>query len=36
MSMTSTTLQMQDATQMPTYGHEWKNPPPNQAMDAIE
>lgn len=29
-------LQMQAAVQMPTYGHEWKKPPPKKPIEAIE
>jgi hypothetical protein len=31
-----TKLQMHDATQMPTYCHEWKNPPPKKKIEVIE
>jgi hypothetical protein len=35
-SATMTKLQMQDATQMPTYCQEWKKPPPKKKIDVIE
>jgi hypothetical protein len=31
-----TKLHTHDATQMPTYGHEWKNPPPKKKIDTVE
>jgi hypothetical protein len=35
-SMMMTKLQMQAATQIPTYCQEWKKPPPKKKIDVTE